>query len=75
MYNKFAIVFALCLTCIAGMAQTRKQAAAAQSRIEALKAEARKKVQANVKPAQVMVDKIFSFAERRNTKPVSNSWA
>ena len=58
------------LLCFAGLsslvaleAQAPALASASPEKIEALKAEARQKVRANAKMAQVMVDKIFSFAE------------
>jgi aminobenzoyl-glutamate utilization protein B len=58
------------LLCLAGLsslvaleAQAPALASASPEKIEALKAEARQKVRANAKMAQVMVDKIFSFAE------------
>jgi aminobenzoyl-glutamate utilization protein B len=63
MHNKPNILIALCLLGFAFAAQAQKQPAFSPSEIEALKAEVREKVKANAKMAQVMVDKIFSFAE------------
>lgn len=56
---KRLLIIALSLLSFSTMAQKKYS----NKQIEALKAEAAKKVEANAKLAQVMVDKVFSFAE------------
>lgn len=56
---KRLLIIALSLLSISVMAQKKYS----NKQIAALKAEAAKKVEANAKLAQVMVDKVFSFAE------------
>lgn len=63
MYHKITLMIAMSLLLIPSAMQAQKKAVSAGARIEALKSEARQKVQANAKLAQVMVDKVFSFAE------------
>ncbi len=63
MNRNITLLITLCLLLASGSVQAQKKAAISESRIEKLKSEARQKVQANAKMAQVMVDKVFSFAE------------
>lgn len=63
MHYKITLMIAMSLLFIPSAMQAQKKAVSAGAKIEALKSEARQKVQANAKLAQVMVDKVFSFAE------------
>ena len=56
---KRVLIIALLLSCFSAMAQKKYS----NKQINALKEEAAEKVAANAKLAQVMVDKVFSFAE------------